>query len=505
MRRSAALLISFAALLALVALVARSLLPSYPSTLDLERERLALEQARALAPLQTGVAAAWSLVPLLAVLVALGLAAGWAWLALARYRQERSPSGAGLLPVDVRQLSTAGPAALAAYHAARLADASRPGPLAHSLRLDYHNSSTAGPAALLGPAGPALAAPAVPSFGELLAAGRFGRGRPLILGYADGLPIEGSFKQLYSCAVGGLSGSGKTWTAVFLAAQAALYGSRIVLLDPHAADPESLAARLAPMASRYVCAPATEPGDMRRSIGLVVDELARRKAGARGEPWLFVVDEFSALQRGDLAAPLAALVEALGQEGRKLGLFALVAGQVWTASRSGGSELRDSLASAYVHRLRPAQARYLTGLAAADLPSDLLELPAGEAYLLDTAGDMRRVTIPQMTPADVEQVAGLLDGAAPPARQLVAHPADFEARPGPGPALARSTDDGAGSSGCLKPLDPEAAALLARFAAGATLHDLAAQLAGTANPSQRAYKEARVKVEALLRGVVAVG
>jgi len=49
------------------------------------------------------------------------------------------------------------------------------------------------------------------------------------------------------------------------------------------------------------------------------------------------------------------------------------------------------------------------------------------------------------------------------------------------------------------PIDAEAAHILAQFAAGASVHTIAAALAGTANPGDRRYKAARARVEQLLR------
>jgi hypothetical protein len=56
-------------------------------------------------------------------------------------------------------------------------------------------------------------APVVPSFDELLANGRIGQGQPLLLGFSGGEGIWGGWDDLYSSAIGGLSGSGKSWAA----------------------------------------------------------------------------------------------------------------------------------------------------------------------------------------------------------------------------------------------------------------------------------------------------
>jgi hypothetical protein len=304
----------------------------------------------------------------------------------------------------------------------------------------------------------------------------------MLLGFDrdTGEPIAGSWLDLYSCAVGGLSGTGKTWTATFLAAQAALYGARLVVLDPHADNEQSLANRLASMRGRFVCDVADTPRAMLDAVHVVAGELEHRKHGGRGEPWLVVADEFSALQRGELAEPLAHLVEALGQEGRKLHLYGMVCGQVWTATRAGGSELRDSLASAYVHRLRPAQARYLTGLTSAELPGDLISLPPGAAYLLSTAGELRPVVIPQVDIRDIARVAELAGGK-------------------PDGSLAEAKTVQASRSSA----SPEAARVLDLFRRGLDLPQIVRELRGLESSAGRRYQEAARDVQRLLREALA--
>lgn len=486
----------------------------------LEAEAARIERqaqiADAVAPVDMALAVFWRVLPAALVLLAVAGAAAWGSAALIRFRHERRPDDRGLLPVELGQLPSVAPAALGAFHTARIAEAQQQ-PVPHALTFSPHYSHRvdAGGAADT-PVAQLLPAAALPSFRQLLDAGRVGRGNPMLLGFdaESGAPLEGSWLDLYSCGLGGLSGSGKSWTACFLAAQAVLFDTRIVLLDPHASNAESLAARLAPLAGRFLCAPAESPREMGQAVELVADELRRRKAGARGGPLLFIADEYSALQRGELADPLGALVESLGQEGRKLGLYAMVAGQVWTASRAGGTEVRDSLASAFVHRCRPAQARYLTGLTAADLPGDLLELPAGTAYLLNTAGDFRKVVIPQMGPDDLGRVAALLGGTAPAqasAEASAPRPVGFRPPPTKGGNGATGKPDGSLMEACA-PLassaaaSPEAARVLALFVGGLDVAAIVRELYGLdAGSGGRKYQDAARAVQALLRAALGKG
>lgn len=442
-----------------------------------------LSQAEALATQPARITLSYGLAAL--ALVALGGA-----LAIAgdAYRQRRlpvvRPDHAGRLPVG-RTVVIEHPALSAhTYDLAAAVEVARAVHTPGQLPAHMHITAPAAPSAAQLPP-PTAPKVEVPTVEQLLTTGRLNASGPILFGYDrdHGTPVTGQWLDLYSTAIGGLTGSGKTWTAVYLAAQAALRSGRLVVIDPHGEHPESLSARLAPLGAALVCAPATEPVAMLNAVELVVAELDRRRRGQRGAPWIVLIDEFSALQRGDLAAPLGRMVEALSQEGRKLGLYALVSGQAWTATRAGGTELRDCLASAFMHRLRPAQARMLSGLRADDLPGDLLDLPPGAAYLLTTSGDLRAVMIPRMTPADVERVATLL----------------------PAPRTAEGAPEGMAEGTIDTPLpgrqhavqwSADEARIVAALAAGRKPGELAEELAGARGG--RKYQEAAATVAAVI-------
>lgn len=500
---------SIGLILALAALISGAF---EPSSLDYARQNAEIASLqrqesidRTLQPLDTALAAVWRLVPVVITAGVLGYLASLGVAHIARFRHERKPDVRGLLPINAYQLEAVAPQALGAFHAARQLEAAKqnlPATLTYAPHYS-HRADTAGIPLLPADVASPITAP---NFSELLDAGRIGKGNPMLLGIdkGTGKPIEGSWLDLYSCAVGGISGSGKTWTAAFLAAQAALHGARLVVLDPHSDNPESLASRLAPMSSRYVCEVADNPKSMLASVNLVAAELQQRKDGKRGEPWLFIADEFSALQRGELADPLAKLVEALGQEGRKVFLYGMVCGQVWTAARAGGSELRDSLASAYVHRLRPAQARMLTGFTAADLPGDLLELPAGSAYLLSTAGELRPVIIPRMAPGDIARVAQLAgsvpgDQASTQAstkRQIGFHIPESRKPDG-------SLTEACNTQASRASLSAEALRVLELFQRGLDIVAIVKEIYGIEASSGRKYQDAARDVQRLLREALA--
>lgn len=253
--------------------------------------------------------------------------------------------------------------------------------------------------------------PAIPSFSQLIDQGRIGPGKPLILGYAGGQAIEGAWEQLYSCGVGGMTGSGKSWVIAFLAGQSAAAGARIILIDPHAGDSEALSNRLAGLSPSYMCDVASTPTAIESALKLASSKLENRRSG-RGGTWpiLLIADEWTSMLRGKLGEQLTACALDYAEQGRKYGCFAILGAQAWQVDAAGA--VRDRLASHYILRTRGDQFRYQTGLRSATAPDDTLTLPPGHAYLLSTRGDLQRVEIPQMTHADLLRLGTLIDQPA---------------------------------------------------------------------------------------------
>lgn len=349
---------------------------------------------------------------------------------------------------------------------------------------------------------PPLALPSpAPTFAALLSQGTIGPGRPLITGYSDGQPITGALADWRSGAVAGLPGSGKTTTLRMIAGQAALQGARLVVLDPHMhKGADSLAGTLAPLAPAFLCDPAEHPRDMLHALHLVDDIMRGRLAGKPVDfPLLVLVDEFTALMgRSDLAVPLATLLEAIAQEGRASLCQAALSGQIWsTGERTGGTALRDSLASAYVHRTRRNQARAL--LPTADAARAETQA-TGAAILWRADGSIADITIPLTTAADMVAVGKLLttDGVpmvskswpgadqSPPADSITPLVSGVVSTPAP-------------------PTDAYTARAVALFLAGQTLGDVVTALHPDldAKYGGRPYREKRAAVETLIRDELA--
>jgi len=255
-----------------------------------------------------------------------------------------------------------------------------------------------------------LNAGGVPTFGELLNAGRIGKGNPLVLGYdeADYTQVSGTWLDLYSTIVSGMSGTGKTTTQRSLACQTVLQGARFAVIDPHAgAAADSLAATLQPLRAAFVCEPASTDKAILEVVRYVADVGRRRIEGkdCDATPLILWADELTALLgRSSIADELAGLLERVAQEYRKRFVFVCGSGQIWTASRTT-SELRDSFASVVCHRMKRAQARLL-------LPTDEAEqverLATGHAVLWRTSGVTQTIAIPNCTAQDVERVGTMV-------------------------------------------------------------------------------------------------
>ena len=483
--------------------------------LQLERQAfdLAQHQAQASATLPARVLADYGLLLLLGV-----GAAGLCYVAFDGYRRRRVPLvrfGGELVARDL--IESADPRLLAlladqvhARGVARIEEARRPAVPAHLTYAPHYSARNELAAGMDAPMlAPALAS--VPTFAQLLDQGAIGpaadgRAQPLLLGYnaENGTPIEGSWKSLYSAGIGALQGAGKSWLEAFLLSQSALQGARLIICDPHAGhDSESLASRIAPLAPAFLCDVAQSDREILAALKLANDELDQRKAGkGSAYPIVVAIDEWTSLLRGELGDVLPVYATNFAEQGRKFGVNALLSAQGWGKDVTG--DVRNRLTSHYILRQRPDEARYQTGLRAAQLPGDIRTLPDATGYLLTVKGDFVKVVIPQMTAADLVTIGARLGGEAPSnvpsALPSTARPFGFAGRQPEGNRKANTEGTEGRPSAAERPA--EHARIVALFVAGKTIPEIVKEVFHLDSNGGRAYVERRQLVEDVIRQAI---
>ena len=319
------------------------------------------------------------------------------------------PNERGALPVPVELLKNPAIAQHLLALASQIVDAQRNhAPVPQTLTYSPHWSNKSGDALPM-PLTEQLTDDKwlVPSFHQLIGTDVFQPGR-FLLGFSmeDNSPVYGTWKDIYSCAIGGQPGTGKSTATRSLLAQSAMGGCKFVIVDPHyGAGEDSLGESLQPLRRAMLCDVASND---KTTIDAVryIDSIgkARMHGDKDRSPIMLVVDEATSLfSRSGIGDELTKLLEAVAQEYRKVGVFALCLGQIWTASRTGGdSGLRDSFASALVCKMKRSQARMLVPT---EVAREVEILNIGQAILWKTSGDFARLAIPNCTQADIEIVA----------------------------------------------------------------------------------------------------
>lgn len=255
---------------------------------------------------------------------------------------------------------------------------------------------------------------APPNARALISQGAVGRGEEILLGFdGEGQQIRRTWKQIKAVLILGLQGGGKTTTACWLLLQVVLAGGRIALIDKHAqSEEDSMAAKLAPLAGFFACPIGGDPETALETIAYVRKVFDDRLNGAPCDYGLIlVVDEFSAIVRqagtdgpwAEVADALLPLLEDLNMEGRKHKVYALCIGQVANASRTGGSEVRDTFNTRIVHSMREKQA---TLLSLTDFKQDIARLEVGQVYVdMEGAREPFFARIPYVSESDLDFVA----------------------------------------------------------------------------------------------------
>ena len=252
------------------------------------------------------------------------------------------------------------------------------------------------------------AAPA-PSFADMLHAGKFADGKPLVFGFhEDGQPKTGTWDDAYSLGIAGLSGYGKTNTMRLLIAESLLTGAvdRFYVLDPHYPHPKSLLASLGDLKASPRIRYAENPLDTPDLLAELHDTIDRRLALKEPSTPIIclVVDEL--IQTVKKHPQIAEIVERIGTESRKAGVYGMFAAQSWNADRTGGTTARDNLTALFVHRMKRKQAQTL--LQDADLTRLVTQLDKGQVLFAPVADAAQILTVPFCAVEDMPQVVSRL-------------------------------------------------------------------------------------------------
>jgi ABC-type oligopeptide transport system ATPase subunit len=225
-------------------------------------------------------------------------------------------------------------------------------------------------------------------------------------------PIYTKWNEIGNIAIVGSTGSGKTNTACFLAAQVALARGRLIICDPHGRAAEesrdqTLLWNVEPLAPAFLCEPAIDDDAIGDAIRLANDMYLARKEGksAASFPVWLIVDEFADFMRNSRHADdMALLLENITTQGRKFLVGAMLCSSQWHTTRSGGGELRSAINVAIIHQIKRDIANMVVKLGKY-LP-DTWRLSRGEALLC--RNDIIRIGIPEVKRADLLRVAARL-------------------------------------------------------------------------------------------------
>lgn len=256
-----------------------------------------------------------------------------------------------------------------------------------------------------------LIPPKTPTFAELLERGEINpTTETTIIGYSNGEPVYDKWSCFYSLMVFGTSGSGKSTTIAYLAALGIMHGARILLIDPEWEESESLYNKLRHVESQFLCPVGADPKSAMRVLMTAHQELEHPS----DFPMILIIDEFTTLARKaqrkgdeweDAAIEMMNVVEDYAQRCRKRNRMIITIGQVTKATRAGGTETRASFAALACHRLPKQQAGLILDV---DSAKECQNLQCGELLLMrSNSAIAQRISIPFITPADMERIAGM--------------------------------------------------------------------------------------------------
>lgn len=178
-----------------------------------------------------------------------------------------------------------------------------------------------------------------------------------IIGYMDGEPFRAKIFDVQgnlfnSVFVFGDQGYGKSTFGTYLAALTILQGGKLIVIDPESEADQSLTTRLGPLAQEafLLCPIADTPAKAQTAVNIakqVIERYGNNKL-------LVLIDEFTLIARqaakedkewSDVGKEILDMSEEYATRGRKKGCRVICFGQIPKATRSGNTEVRDSMAT----------------------------------------------------------------------------------------------------------------------------------------------------------------
>lgn len=279
--------------------------------------------------------------------------------------------------------------------------------------------------------------PEVPTLFDLIDAGEIVVGQlEMIMGYAA-IELKKGILQLIAGpwpgthAVAGKGRSGKTRRVIGEVTQALIAGARVIVCDPHYTKPDSLANSLAPLEKYLIIARGeaqivAAARDFMREMEARVDDKNHLCS-----PWLIIFDEWSRLMNTNnnkmdddgrellMETALRCSTEFAGYLG-----YCCLIGQVWTNEAAGGTDVRRSLQSVFIHQLSAEYAQFF--LRAAKWKNRAEELKRRECIYKDNDGAITEILTIGVPDDTAQRVAGYLASQGFPA---IAAPASLPPLP----------------------------------------------------------------------------
>src|SRR5258708_1349491 len=222
----------------------------------------------------------------------------------------------------------------------------------------------------------------------------------LFLGQGNAGPIWGDITSLLSTVIAGRPGTGKSTNLRSVCGQLLIIGGQPVLFDPHGSILDQLG-------SSFDCAESPrEIAEYAHILDTSLEQrLRERRAGKRDfKPLLLLADEMPNIH--ETSPDALPVIKRIISEGRKVAMFALIAGVGVPASLFGGTFIRDSMASRYVFNTSPQQAR-LAGLeneTAKTMMAILENAGPGKAVLAKSNTSPEIVAIPYTSTNDIKRL-----------------------------------------------------------------------------------------------------